>query len=70
MTEEKKKSKLVSIIVECECGHVGTYLKSDNNLSFYANSSECDLCGSHGEIILNFKCSKCGYYQDIQVSSW
>lgn len=50
-----------NIEVEIDNKDLHNYLSSSD--------SECDLCGSHGDITLEVKC-ECGYYHYFEISSW
>jgi hypothetical protein len=41
---------------------------SDQSIS--AHESECEMCGSHGEINMFIRKCECGKSHDIQISSW
>jgi predicted RNA-binding Zn-ribbon protein involved in translation (DUF1610 family) len=63
-----KVSKLESLKFVCgSCGK--TNLINSDNVSFYADSSECDLCGSHGSIEINTICP-CGKSLTVEPYSW
>lgn len=64
-------AKLTGYIVECFEGHINTLTES--NCSISANTYECGLCGTHGEIELSIyiNCSTCNVsLNDIKLSSW
>ena len=37
---------------------------------FHASDSECELCGSHGEISVDYKCPVCGQHHEYELQSW
>lgn len=63
---KKKKAEIKGIYVQCPKGE-RPFLVED----FYVweSSSECDLCGSHGTVSLEFKCP-CGKSHEVEIKEW
>lgn len=38
-------------------------------VSFYAYDSECEMCGSHGEVSVRYMC-ECGKEHKVEINSW
>lgn len=64
------ESRLVAIVIAPECDPEGEVTIYRDQLSFYSDHSECDLCGSHGDIVLYLDCKKCKKTHRVTVSSW
>ena len=47
--------------------NVTVELKSSD---FSASSSECEVCGSHGEVEIYWDCTSCGKSHTIELKSW
>ena len=63
----KDESKVIGIVYFCDILKKEVVTKDTTGLS--ASESECDLCGSHGDISLLINC-ECGKYHDITIDSW
>lgn len=37
---------------------------------FNHSDQECELCGSHGEISVDYKCMECGESHEYEIRSW
>lgn len=37
---------------------------------FNYSDQECEICGSHGEISIDYKCSECGEFHEYKINSW
>ena len=69
VTMVKKESELLSVTITCaHCNETETY--TNEQVHFYANSGECELCGSHGEVKLDGDCKICNRSFDIELHSW
>lgn len=64
----KRKAELKSISIYCPNKKriVSVPLV---NLSWSADDSECEMCGSHGSVEVEFEC-KCGKSHSIELDSW
>lgn len=68
-TEVLDKQK-VSLVYTCPKTDTQV-TKSLEDISFYTNSGECDLCGSHGETRMDiYDCPSCKGYHEVEVSAW
>ena len=66
----KKKVNVVSfkeMIFLCDGSEV--IVKADD-ISILSHEEECDLCGSHGEVEVDFTCPLCGNYHEVKLLSW
>jgi hypothetical protein len=34
------------------------------------SEQECEICGSHGEISVDFKCPECGEFHEHEIRKW
>jgi len=69
-TKAKKKEVLLeSIIINFTCDGVGGGV-TVNADDFHSSESECDLCGSHGHMTVDFKCTVCKDYHTIEMKEW
>lgn len=42
-----------------------------DSFSWGGSESECEICGSHGEVHMSFvNACECGMYHSIELSSW
>lgn len=64
-----KAAKSIFNYISVTCGKCETELKL-NEEAISSSSTPCDLCGSHGEIIISDICSNCKTVIDIEVASW
>lgn len=71
MSEPHSNKYLQTLVYMCpEKSQVWTVAWDE--VTFSSDSSECDSCGSHGEVILSLdtKCKACDKYHRFEVSSW
>lgn len=64
MKDRKNKVELEGVVLKVN-GELKTFSK--DQVSFSANSQECDCCGSHGEVTLTVYDDKKSY--DVEVAS-
>ena len=62
-------NKLISMEISCSACHNKIVVKSDN-CSFTAEDNPCELCGTHGAIILMYYCTTCKRTLEIELKSW
>lgn len=65
--ETEVNGSIVSINIHCPI------LKKDVVITEYyikANESECETCGSHGDVNLSVLKCECGKTHEIEISSW
>jgi hypothetical protein len=62
-----EKSKIISITFTCP---VKQEVVTTEEFNFSSHSDECDLCGSHGDIKVNFHCPLCDKYHEDILSEW
>ena len=65
----KKKDRVTKLLtLSFRCGNCNGDVTIDSNKgNFWADSSECDLCGSHGHITVSFWCPACNAHQTVEV---
>ena len=66
---KKKEVSLESIVINFTCDGVGGGVAVEA-CDFHSSESECDLCGSHGSMSVDFKCTVCGNYHTIELKEW
>jgi hypothetical protein len=69
-TKEKETGvvgKVVAVTILCPNLNTNVVV---TDYSISASESECDLCGSHGEINLSVMKCECGKMHEIEISSW
>jgi rubrerythrin len=59
--------ELMSIKIRCSGK---TKLVSEKDLIWGGSSDECDMCGSHGSVTVDFRCPICGKNHTIEVDGW
>jgi len=59
---------LLCLRVKCSCGETHTIEKP--MASFHGCEDECEMCGTHGRVWMNFSCPTCKEYQKIELESW
>jgi predicted RNA-binding Zn-ribbon protein involved in translation (DUF1610 family) len=53
------------------CGHCNKNVAvKKNDLHWQGMSQDCDRCGNHGEVKVNFVCPKCNNRTEIELNSW
>jgi hypothetical protein len=68
-SKKKPESEFLCARIKCSCGETHTIEKV--HLSFGAVvDDECEVCGSHGRIWVDFHCPSCKHYSEIELSSW
>lgn len=67
----ERKAILKGVIVKYYCPYLGKVLtktiQPDYDLEY--SSNECDICGSHGYVQVDFKC-KCGNRHELSLKNW
>ncbi len=66
--DPKVTGKVVGLTILCPTLNKNVTLTSD--YSFSSHESECELCGSHGEMSVYVLKCECGKTHDIEISSW
>jgi len=66
---KKDESKVVGIIYFCD-NLKKEFRLNDVEYNLTANSSDCETCGSHGEIKLYTTDCECGKLHDIEIRGW
>ncbi len=64
----KAKATLVSLVVFCEKLAREVTVKLEDAY-FTSSENECELCGSHGSVVVSVGC-KCGKTHKIEIRSW
>jgi transposase len=76
MGRMKKEHKTIvewKLTLEYKCPVTGKIVNKEiGQHDISSCESECDLCGSHGDITISmFKCPSCGkYHDDLEIDSW
>jgi hypothetical protein len=73
MKGQKKKIEIWWLKLFYTCPTMNKQVEMEvNEHHFSSSESECELCGSHGNISLTaFKCPACGKFHDsFDISSW
>jgi hypothetical protein len=60
-------AKILSVEAQCPKGHV-TQLGESVNVTGW--EQDCELCGSHGGVELDFVCAECNKSYTIDLNSW
>lgn len=72
---KRKAAKLLRCVFYCpHCKREVSVEYADGNhgdVEFTGHEYECDLCGSHGEVKVEFTCPVCKKtFEDIELESW
>ena len=76
ITEQKKLQEmedetLKTLELSFRCGQCTTISKIPlKDVGIRSYSQECDMCGSHGTVRLDFRCPECGFYPSLMVKDW
>ena len=68
-TRKKGEAKFLNLTAECGYCEKEVILKAEE-LGFSGYSSDCELCGSHGDVTISFNCPNCDKYQSVEVCCW
>ena len=53
------------------CQQSGEHVEIDIKPSDINSSvSDCELCGSHGRIYIDFPCPQCKSYHEVELNEW
>jgi len=78
MLKHIQSAQILNFSILCPVTNKKFTVKYDSSL-FHANSSDCDMCGSHGEITLTVPCKFClksfrgreyAVDHEISISDW
>lgn len=63
-----KKIDIVSVTIRCGEKEIAVPF---DEVGIYASESECESCGSHGEVSLQIlECPNCGKFHEVSVKDW
>lgn len=69
MKNEIPQLKQITVTFVCwKCKEEVSDIVDTSNFS--VNTSECDLCGTHGELEVYVTCPSCKKYTSIELRSW
>lgn len=68
MSQKRPEAILKRLVFHCPKLRRQVYVKLDQ-ASFRTSTSECDLCGGHGQMYVEFTC-KCGSSHEVQLKDW
>lgn len=66
----KQDGRLVNILAYCPFCKKNVTVKSPGSLYWRGWEDTCEVCGSHGGVIVNFNCPKCSKAIEIELNSW
>jgi hypothetical protein len=66
-----KRDNARAVSMRFHCGNIDREVEVavDGGLEFSGYEAECDMCGSHGDVSVEFAC-ECGFRHSISLSSW
>jgi hypothetical protein len=65
-----KKMFAVFVALEIFCDKLNKNVRVDKDKCYFSGmSQDCECCGNHGEVKVNFDC-ECGGNHDLELSSW
>jgi ribosomal protein S27E len=68
---KKQPHEVLGFFIKVKCPVTGKEV--DIKLSEYdisSTSQECEICGSHGDVTVNFKCTECNETHEHEIRSW
>ncbi len=67
---KKEETELLQITLHyrCKCG--AEVIGVADPRRFTAIVQECGMCGDHGDIRVDAKCSECGHWNTITIRDW
>lgn len=67
----KKVATAEFLSVEIFCSNLNKEVKiKKENFNISSSESECELCGSHGDVTLEIFTCECGKSHEIEIKSW
>ena len=69
MGKKDKEAKLLEISFICP-KNGNTYYRSAKDISWFSSESECDMCGSHGQVSCDFMCPNCNKSHTLELHNW
>lgn len=68
---KKLAHDFLGLFLKVKCPAVGTEVTIKlSEHDFYASEQDCEICGSHGEIKVNYKCTACGQDHEHEIQGW
>jgi len=69
---KKIEFTLKKVFIEFHCSKCDKDFKVEVNDmgDFYFGVFPCELCGSHGEFMIDLECPGCGNTREIEIRSW
>lgn len=64
----KLKIEVKGLNIYCEKLHKEVFVDI-KDCCWFGGESECELCGSHGNVSVDFKC-ECGKSHEVELRSW
>jgi hypothetical protein len=62
---------VAGIFLKVKCHKTGAdVLVELSQYDFHTSSQECDTCGSHGSVTIDFTCPECGESHEYELKSW
>ena len=71
MAKNKKlEHKILGVFIKviCPISMHENIIEISNDVT--ANSQECEICGSHGDVSVMYTCPDCGQWHDHEIKSW
>jgi hypothetical protein len=68
MSTKRPEAEALKMTFKCSCGKILTV--PIEKLQFSYGESECDLCGSHGALEVNYLCEGCNKWREAQLKEW
>ena len=71
MKDEPKSDNDIKISqLKIKCGNRRPRLYDFKDITMSATEEDCELCGSHGNIEMEFKCKDCGKHHAMKIKEW
>jgi hypothetical protein len=69
----KRMVEITSITINFTCNDtVQSHTINSNELDYclHSGESECEMCGSHGNVSIDVKCENCNKIHEITLKDW
>jgi len=68
---KKKKHEFLGLTLKVKCPKDDSEVTIElSEHDIRSTSQECDMCGSHGDITIDFECPVCGEFHEHELKSW
>ena len=69
--QQKPLHEIIGIFLKAKCPVTGKEFElklSEHDIR--SHSQECEICGSHGDMTIDYTCPECKEFHEYEIKSW